>query len=249
LPGGSGAGANAGEPSSSQPPIKSLSFSEMMWTFAIKEHRDLDPVFHSFYVNNKVPYRRYFRPPLWRSEQQQLQGKDEEVVLDVVHIVDRQAGKMLNLNRKKKEFVLGDAPVGPVAGMYDPEKYLGLAALRTAIRESGKPLGAKKINGREAVGYRIDDEKPEWQRHREGEQMIDTSEVWLDAKSQRPLFYERIVAYVGPQRLVHVSIVTRKDFVYDEKLDDALFSMKPPEGYKEGEIPRSMNVPAKQSGD
>jgi hypothetical protein len=242
-PGGSGDAAKAGEPSSGQPPIKSLSFSETIWSFAIKEHRDLEPIMDRAHPSFKLPFRRYFRPPLWRSEQQQIQGKNDEVLLDVVDIVDRQAGKSLHLDRKQKEFARGDAP--PIEGLYDPEKYLGLAQLRTAIRESGKPLGAKKINGREAVGYRIDDEKPEWHRHREGQQMIDTSEVWLDAKTQRPLFYERIVASVSmPYHLVHVSILTRKDFVYDEKLDDALFSLKPPAGYKEGKPPKVQSLPA-----
>ena len=246
-PSGSHGRAKAGEPSGGPLPIKTLSFSETIRELVIKEHRDLHPIIERQNPNMKLPFRRYFRPPLWRSEQQQIQGKNDEVLIDVVDVVDRQAGKILHLDRKKKEFALGEAPSGPLE-LYDPEKYLGLAQLRTAIRESGESLGTKQINGREAVGYRIDDEKPEWQPHGEGG--IDTSEVWLDAKSQRPLFYERIVASVSmPYHLVHVNILTRKDFVYDEKLDDALFSLKPPEGYTKGKLPQAQSFSPPTEGE
>jgi hypothetical protein len=89
------------------------------------------------------------------------------------------------------------------------------------IPADAEPLGTKQIGGREAVGFRI-----RLKRDATDFLMGDVSEIWVDAKTKRLVLAETRDA---ERRWVS----TLKDFIFDQDLDDSLFSVAPPEGYKD----------------
>ena len=88
--------------------------------------------------------------------------------------------------------------------------------LRKLVDKEGRPIGRKRIGAIEAQGFRVD-KVPSEPYAREGK-------VWADPKTKLPLLAEINL----PQNIR----ATLSDFRIDPPADDALFSMKPPEGYR-----------------
>ncbi|MHC4546618.1 MAG: LolA family protein [Planctomycetota bacterium] len=133
-----------------------------------------------------------------------------------VHIIDRNAGKALLLNPQKKTAELHSfEPTrgqGPMIDVFlNPKANMPLDA---------EPLGCKEIDSREAVGFRI--------RKKAATDLWagEITEIWVDAKTKRVVLVETGSAD-GDWKFI------LKDFVFDQKLNDALFSLEAPEGYTE----------------
>jgi outer membrane lipoprotein-sorting protein len=84
-----------------------------------------------------------------------------------------------------------------------------------------EPLGSRQIDGREAVGFRIlkkGDGTDIWSG--------DKTDIWVDVKTKRVVLLETGAADGRWKYIL-------KDFVFDEPLDDSLFTLELPQGYNE----------------
>ncbi len=134
-----------------------------------------------------------------------------------VHIIDRNAGKALLLDPQEMTAELHSfEPTDGQDLMFD--FFLNPKVNMPAGAES---LGDKEIDGREAVGFRIR-KKGDGTDFWSGE----ITEIWVDAKTKRVVQIETGSAD-GDWKFI------LKDFVFDQELDDALFSLEAPEGYTE----------------
>jgi outer membrane lipoprotein-sorting protein len=86
--------------------------------------------------------------------------------------------------------------------------------LRKLADKKGESAGKKRIGDIEAEGFRVEEEG-------------FTLTVWANPKTKMPVLIEM------PIRIEDQEILTTlSDFQLDPKLDDALFSLEPPDGYK-----------------
>lgn len=128
-----------------------------------------------------------------------------------ITVIDLKKGKALQLNPQAKKAYLLDVGL-PEQLTADWRQSDFLAGLKRLIKTDGKELGARTINGRKAKGYQVakDQEK---------------LTIWADAKTGVPLEMEMTIFQKNVQTFV-------KDFEFDMKLDEALFSLTPPKGYE-----------------
>ncbi|HZV05121.1 MAG TPA: hypothetical protein VE999_08580 [Gemmataceae bacterium] len=127
-----------------------------------------------------------------------------------VSIIDLKQCKMLLLDSAAKTALLLDYKNAGV-----PKKDVSLIhELRRLTDKKGESVGKKSIGDLEAEGFRVEDEG-------------FTLTVWANPKTKMPVFIEMPIR-VGDQE----HLTTMSDFQLDPKLDDALFLMQPPEGYK-----------------
>jgi outer membrane lipoprotein-sorting protein len=134
-----------------------------------------------------------------------------------VHIIDKSAGKALLLDPQEMTAELHSfEPTSGKDPMFDV--FLNPKVNMPPDTES---LGNKEIDGREAAGFRI-------RKKGDGTDLWsgEITEIWVDAKTKRVVQVETGSAD-GDWKFI------LKDFVFDQKLDDALFSLEAPEGYKE----------------
>lgn len=139
-------------------------------------------------------------------------------------IVDTEAWRSIHVNPAEKTVTLvenlkearGEVP-GDL-GVYFHDMVRGLAD-----REA-EPLGTRRIDGREAVGFRVEGPLPP---HENPPPFPTTSDVWVDRETQLPL--EVIMTTTLGEAVV---IVTMTDFEFDRDLDPSLFSFEPPEGFE-----------------
>lgn len=134
-----------------------------------------------------------------------------------VHIIDSNAGKALLLDPQEMTAELHSfEPTGGQDLMFDA--FLNPKVNMPADAES---LGGKEIDGREAAGFRIR-KKGDGTDFWSGE----ITEIWVDVKTKR-------VVLVETGALDGSWVWKLKDFVFDQELDDALFSLEAPENYTE----------------
>jgi len=93
-------------------------------------------------------------------------------------------------------------------------EFTGFDKLKNIAADQAEPLGTKQIGGGEAQGFRV-------------QQDGETLTVWVNPKTSLPLVIEQKFR-VGNQEITN----TFSDFVFDAKLDDSLFSLGLPPGYK-----------------
>ncbi|MHC4441825.1 MAG: zf-HC2 domain-containing protein [Planctomycetota bacterium] len=109
-----------------------------------------------------------------------------------------------------------------VAMIFDEGKpqYFDFYKIVTEFKDgSEKGIGIKIIEGRDAVGFLIDNNGQE-------------STFWVDPQTQLPIQIEQKL--VDRNGVESTEIV--KDFLFDAVLDDSLFSLEIPEGYKDGRV-------------
>ena len=174
--------------------------------------------------------RCYLRAPAHKRREVTAQLKHPMTlqVNDHVHIniIDTNAGKSLLLSPQKMTAELRDFE--PTGGI-DP--LLGaLMDPKANIPQDAEDLGAKEIDGRNAHGFRL---------HRKGDGTdfwaCEITDIWVDKESRRVILLK-----TGARDESYAWIL--KDFVFDQKLDDSLFSLEPPEGYTEIEPQPIFNV-------
>lgn len=193
--------------------------TELTWTELKEVEVPEDP---NVYVDNLGHVARcYFRAPAQRRREVTTKLK-HPFTLEVnehkhIHIFDRNAGKALLLDPEKMTAEIHDfKPTGgidPILGAF--------LAPKANIPQDAEDLGAKKIEGRDAVGFRL-------RKKGNGTDFWsgDLTEIWVDAKTKRVILlktgaHDESWAW------------TLKDFFFDQKLDDSLFSLEPPQGYSE----------------
>ena len=123
-------------------------------------------------------------------------------------ITDSEKGKTAFFQTKQKLFVLDDAPGhGSLSSGFESVFRQCMDTIKTAEAE---PIGEKKIDGRNAKGYKI-----------------KNGEVWADARTAAPILIK--ISSKDPQG--NVNTVEISDIRLNEPLEDSLFSMEIPEGY------------------
>lgn len=143
-----------------------------------------------------------------------------------VEIIDRNAGNVLSLNPQKMTAALYSFE--PVSGE-DPIFDVFLNPKRN-IPPNAESLGSKQIGDRETVGFRM---------HKMADGTYfwagEATDIWVDTKTKRVVLVETTGA--------NGRVVYRlKDFVFDQELDDSLFSLKLPEGYKQIAPPPILSI-------
>jgi hypothetical protein len=127
-----------------------------------------------------------------------------------VSIIDLESSKILTLSEAEKEAAYIDLKGLPSMPNYMDQLRNVLGQLQDSPHFVVEELGAGQIDGRKAVGFLAKHPKAE-------------IALWADAKTGLPLRIEQKAGQL---------LVIAKNLQFDVTLDDALFSMEVPEGYK-----------------
>ncbi|MHC5537535.1 LolA family protein, partial [Singulisphaera rosea] len=137
-----------------------------------------------------------------------------------VTIMDRIRGKSLVLNTTGKMATLFENKADGQAGRGEDQ----IDQLRNFRGKPEEDLGERLVDGRPARGFRLS--AGGW-----------TSVVWVDAKTDLPVRMESQIRLNADG----TKTVVYSDFVFDPPLDESLFRMTPPEGYKTQAIPLAID--------
>ncbi|MBI3861116.1 MAG: outer membrane lipoprotein carrier protein LolA [Planctomycetia bacterium] len=143
-------------------------------------------------------------------------GKYRQELGNLVNVSDFSAGKMVSIIPAEKKVVvmtIKGAPKDPASSNYF-ERVRGLLADTAKAKEAHyELLGEKQIDGRRAVGFRLDNP-------------AETVTLWGDPATGLPVRIESVFSGI-PRTEVAMS-----DFEINVDLKESLFDMTPPEGYK-----------------
>lgn len=141
-----------------------------------------------------------------------------------VVIIDGQSGKVLSLSTATKTAqVVAFTPKFGLQGSFDT-----IASFKKLADAVGTPIEDREIGGIKARGF-------------ESKIGAQTIRVWANPKTRLPLLIESSSS--GDGQAVKL---TMSDFVFDQPLDDGLFSLTPPAGYTlsaEYRIPTADEMP------
>jgi len=129
---------------------------------------------------------------------------------EAVSIIDLQTGRILVLDDSKKEAAYVNIKGLPSIGNYLDHLKNILVTLQETPQFTTEDLGTRQIDGHEAVGFQAKHPKIE-------------IVLWADAKTGLPI---RIESNEGQLNVIC------KNMQFDVPIDEASFSMEPPEGYK-----------------
>jgi hypothetical protein len=150
----------------------------------------------------------------------------------VVMISDLEHGKLVTLDPVRKTFhevttllsiSADDLKVSESKVTALPEANF-YAQQRNLPDKPAEELPARELNGKRVLGYRF------VEKH-EGPGSVDTwtRTYWVDAETKLPMQVEVTMASTNPRMGQSRWLLT--DIVFDEPLDESLFSTDPPEGY------------------
>jgi outer membrane lipoprotein-sorting protein len=146
----------------------------------------------------------------------------------MVQIFDHANGKilMLSINSKQATLATTGAGRGEGAGNW-------IGAIKSLDTKNAKSLGEKEIDGQKAKGFLV---------NKEGRQFT----FWADPETGAPVSIEVEVPMSGK-----FMNVVMNDFVLDATLDDALFSLVPPEGFnvRKLDVSQEMSALEKTTGE
>lgn len=143
----------------------------------------------------------------------------QEITNGYINIADWSSGKMIGLDPKSKQATvihMLNMPDDQKKGMQTNQFEMIRQALRTVTSDPNAKalsLGEKQINGRKVLGFRID---------APGMPMT----VWADPETELPVRIETTM--VGPPK----TNVVMTNYEFNVELDESLFSLDIPEGYK-----------------
>jgi len=130
----------------------------------------------------------------------------------VINIINVTEGKMVCLMPKEKQAVLMDLSAMPEEMRKEKEEQDFLRQLKDLVEKSETPLGEREIGGKKAKGYTVEDEGVVF-------------DIWVDARTGDLIKIE-VTVFQGKM------VVAMSDFEFNKPLDDELFSLEVPEGYK-----------------
>lgn len=134
-----------------------------------------------------------------------------------VNIFDLRESKMICLMPKQKLAMTADLSTLPEEmKKKQMQKADPLAKTKKMIEGAETEIGEKEIDGRKAKGYEVECD---------GHKMT----IWVDAETAVPI--EITANFLGELQ------VTMTDFELDAELDESLFSIEPPEGWKVEKLP------------
>ncbi|WP_165074132.1 LolA family protein [Paludisphaera rhizosphaerae] len=132
-----------------------------------------------------------------------------------VNVLDASQGRILALDVVNKTALVQDWKVpNNTKEKLAREAVGGAEQIRSFAGKDGQPLGRRKIGDVEAEGFRVEDSGFTWA-------------VWVDPARKLPLLVETTVRIEGMDVALALS-----DFRIDPPLDDSLFQLAPPDGYR-----------------
>jgi len=139
----------------------------------------------------------------------------EEIVLattggKVISTVDFQTGKVLSLVPAQKTAVVVDLGQMPEVTRKRSKNFV--ADMKKTVQGNAEELGTRQIQGRPAKGFRAT-------------KNAQTMDIWVDPHSGSPVEIDMNLSGIGS--------ITMSDFQTGVALDDSLFSLTVPEGYKQ----------------
>jgi len=153
-----------------------------------------------------------------------------------IMVIDFSKDKMLILDPKKKAALLMNDFFGFTEDDNLQTNLFGEIQQHLRNAEKGgdfgeikyEKLGEKKINGTQAVGFRV--LNPDAKVDQEDAEGLDfsTLDIWADAKTGGPVYLEFTSDLEDGSEVTS----TFKDFAYNQELDPKLFSFEAPEGYE-----------------
>lgn len=134
-------------------------------------------------------------------------------------ILDKAKGKSLILFPKEKTYIWGEADAGGNADV--------LNAFESLPAEADEELGTRVIDGKSTVGFRVMKEQTRL-------------EIWIEPSTRRLVHAD--IDFMDKGAVVHHMEV--RNVRIAEPVDDSLFDLMPPAGYKPAAEPdgKSMNV-------
>ena len=145
-------------------------------------------------------------------------GEVDGKVQRAIAILDTVQNKTLMLIEGKKIAVVGGKPPDDAKSW---NRNL-IAKIKRIIEGSDETLGEKEIDGRKAKGFRVISDDQEM-------------DLWVDAKTGDPIQIEFRIPGLG--------FAVMSEIKFDVELDDSLFDLTPPEGYKV----QNINMPGEHS--
>ena len=146
----------------------------------------------------------------------------------MVQVFDHANGKilMLSINSKQATLATTGAGRGESAGNW-------IGAIKSLDTKNAKSLGEKEIDGQKAKGFLV---------NKEGRQFT----FWADPETGAPVTIEVEIPMSGK-----FMKVVLHDFVLDATLDDALFSLDPPQGFtvRNVDVTKQMEALSKITGE
>jgi outer membrane lipoprotein-sorting protein len=144
------------------------------------------------------------------------------------NIVDFAKGKIVGMAPKSKQVTVFSFINMPK----ESQQMNPVAQLRSQLIEAEKnpdakreSLGEKKIDGRQAVGYRFTSP-------------VQVLTIWGDAKTALPIRVESTI------KLIPKTATTWTDFQFDAPVDESLFNTETPPGYTLVDVPVNLAPPA-----
>ena len=133
-----------------------------------------------------------------------------------VWILDHSKGKTLVLNPSRKIAVISSTAKTSLDVYNTFKNFQNMEGFLV------EEVDQRQIDGKSAIGFRLTKE--------DGSQQIM---VWADLETELPILIEETKTDVQSS---HVFQVITNDIVFDVELDEALFNIEPPEGYKKQSI-------------
>jgi hypothetical protein len=133
------------------------------------------------------------------------------IAQDVVSIIDLETGKILTLDSKKQEAVYIDLKGLPPIPNYMERLRNLVAKLQQVPEFTVEELGEQEIAGQKLIGFRAKHPKSE-------------ITIWADRTTALPVRIEQVE---GQMKTIC------RNVVFDVPMDEKLFSMDVPEGYKQ----------------
>jgi outer membrane lipoprotein-sorting protein len=199
------------------------------WTLVseINVPKEMEKHLHSFGFVSQCMYKA---PGHQRMEMtQKLRDPKTKLLFEdkQISILNHNVGMVLLLNPKDKT-----ARIGSIEPAKDNDPLLDAFLNPTrSLPSDAESLGSKRIGGQEAVGFRF---------YKKGDGTDfwtgAMTDIWVDANTKRVVLVE---TSDGDDTWRHVYRL--KDFVYDQELNDSLFSLKMPEGYEDIGPPKFMS--------
>jgi outer membrane lipoprotein-sorting protein len=154
----------------------------------------------------KIEMKCFYKEPGLMRQEVVLSSTGEKVVATV----DYQTGKVLSLVPAEKTAIVLDMGQMPEAARKRNRNFV--AEMKKTIQGNAEELGTKQVNGRQAKGFRVT-------------KNAQTMDIWVDPKSGSPVEIDMSIPGIGS--------MTMSDFQTGMELDDSLFSLTVPEGYKQ----------------
>ncbi|MHC4461167.1 MAG: hypothetical protein ACYS6W_02155 [Planctomycetota bacterium] len=195
----------------------------LSWT----QVEEVTPVGEAKLHNLGYVYRCTFKSPAFLRREMTMKSRNRDP-MHAIEISDRDQGNILLLDVNNKSalhtsFKPGSANVPLIDVFLNPKR---------SFTSNAESLGSREISKRKAVGFRISKEDGGtylW----EG----DTTDIWVDAETRRVVLIETATESKYSKR-----VYRWQDFIFDQELDDSLFSLEIPEGYEDKGAPKFMSV-------